>query len=150
MNSAKAHVIAASQSDMDRLMRDVVDYWPTDCVTDSMFMAMVAPGVDPRKFRPDHACRRTKVKHYGGPDGRVRMVRVFPRNQREGANKVYILRNTERWLTASPDEIKAEVWRAKDFGLLSRCVDNPGSCYDVLHMINAGADLDEEVPDAFD
>lgn len=101
MTAAKEAVIAASRSEADEILADVVKYWPAD-VIHSGALAELITGQMGAKITPAHrhALERRGIKAYSG---KIRVGNTTAR--------VAILRNHERWKAADPNLFRDELAR---------------------------------------
>lgn len=100
MTESKALVIAASRSEADEILADVVNHWPADVIQSSMLGELIT-GQLGGKITPAHrhALSRRGIKEFG----KVRIGGITAR--------VSILRNHERWKEVDASLIRTELSR---------------------------------------
>ena len=112
MSATKQKVIEASMSEADLEVQHLVASYPSDCITSGALADKLADAGATRGAG-SHIARRFDVQQYGGG----KKVRV-----RGKQDRVWILRNADRWANASPQDVAKEVERGvalegkKDFG----------------------------------
>jgi len=99
MNDAKRELIAASRSEADETLMQLVESCPADIISNPMLGALLAGqqgGVlTPAHF---HALERAGIRSH---EGRIKIEGV--------ATRVRILRNYERWKNANAEQIRNEL-----------------------------------------
>lgn len=101
MNAAKESVIAANRSEADEILMDVVAHWPSDVIL-SATLGELLTGQIGGKLTPGHrhALERRGIR-----------ARRQPVWLGTATHRVTILRNHERWESADPSAIAAELGR---------------------------------------
>jgi len=101
MSESRARVIAASRSEADEILADVVQHWPVDIIHSSTLGELIT-GQLGGKITPSHrhALERQSIKAYAG---KIRIGNMTAR--------VSILRNHEQWKDADPHLFRDELAR---------------------------------------
>src|SRR5208337_4297094 len=95
MNDAKRELIAASRSEADEILSDLVERWPVDVISTSTLGELITGQLGGRLMRGhDHALERAGIR---SREGKIRVGSVMTR--------VRILRNYERWKNADAQQI---------------------------------------------
>lgn len=102
MNEAKEAVVAASRSDADEILNDLVKHWPVDVIHTSSLGELITGHPGGRLTRGhDHALERRGIRRY------AKKIRAG-----ETSIRVSILRNFQHWKNADAGQIRAELERA--------------------------------------
>ena len=101
MTAAKAELVAFSQSEADLTLKEIAAHWPTDLITNRELHNLM-DGDGPDKPAGRHALDRAGFRKIS-----ERKVKVTG----QGAQRVYIIRNHERWADAPHHDLKAEIER---------------------------------------
>jgi hypothetical protein len=104
MNAAKAELVAVNQTEDDLMLRAIVARWPTDLITACELTKLLEDG-GPSKPSVRHAMDRAGIRRLG-----EKKVRIYS----QGPQRIYALRNLQRWLTASYDEKVDEIQRVTE------------------------------------
>lgn len=101
MNDAKEAVVAASRSEADEALVELVKHWPVDVIHTSTLGELITGQLGGKVTRGHmHALERRGIKPYKS------LIKL------EGAPvRVSILRNVARWKDADPVQIRAELGR---------------------------------------
>lgn len=101
MNAAKEAVVAASRSEADETLVELVKHWPADVIHTSTLGELITGQLGGKVTRGHmHALERRGIKPYRS------LIKI------EGAPvRVSILRNVARWKDAEPVHIRAELGR---------------------------------------
>lgn len=100
-NDAKAAVVAASRTDADEALVELVKHWPVDVIHTSTLGELITGQLGGKVTRGHmHALERRGIEPYKSP---IRLEGM--------AVRVSILRNVARWKGADPMQIRAELGR---------------------------------------
>lgn len=105
LNDDKTRVINASKSLIDQYAEQLIRGWPADVATNANIASILSDG---HETTPSSAMRRSLEAQ--GCESLRNPVKISGRAQR-----VWILRNCQKWRNASPHEIAAEAHRAGSF-----------------------------------
>lgn len=103
LNSAKAELIAFSQSEDDAALKTIAERWPVELITAQEVAAIVGEG----------GAARAPVRHSMDRAG----IRKLPRKVRvfeHGPQWVYAIKRFDHWAAQSPDLIRSEIIREAD------------------------------------
>jgi primase-polymerase (primpol)-like protein len=102
MNAAKEAVVAASCSEADEILGDLVKHWPVDVIATSALGELMTGQPGGRLTRGnDHSLQRRGIRRY------EKKIRTG-----ETSIRVSILRNFQHWKDADASRIRAELERA--------------------------------------
>jgi hypothetical protein len=101
MNGAKAELVAFSQTEDDLMLREIVARWPVDLITAYELTNLLEEG-GPSRASARHAMDRAGICRLG-----EKKVRIHG----QGPQRVYALRDLQRWSGASYDEKADEIER---------------------------------------
>jgi hypothetical protein len=105
MTEAKARLLDRTRSDAETVMREITQTWPSDIISSAKLREFMEDGQLPAPPAMRHMLDRVgwvKV-------GKTRFSTPYGQQQA----KLYVVRNRDDWLSASPDAIRAEMLRGE-------------------------------------
>ena len=105
INKAKAELVAFGQSEDEVTLRDLVTRWCSDLIT----------GMEITNLLQDGGPSRPATRHAMDRVG-IRKLSAKVRHYSQGSQRIYALRNFDKWAAASYAAVKVEIDRVSDDG----------------------------------
>jgi hypothetical protein len=107
LNAAKKQMVHSSKSEFDLIAESIRDFWPRDVITAPALISCLSRQDDGTSRMQYMSANIMKTAKYAFERAGMRK---YEKKIRVGdkSTRVYLIRNSEHWLTATPQELAAE------------------------------------------